>query len=197
MVKLRRLNFLESWAISDSLTILGRGTKKMGMFETGRSVRPKARAMRETESRRPGRIASALETVAELWDRIRKALFGPIEYKHRGDITLKENGERDLEADVGVAILRIASEQSSNIASYPLLRTAVPAFVEWDHEMMSSRTPPPDEFWENLITSITTNRRAEGNILWNGYATHNPNSGFRITWKGVEFLKKKGYRAIY
>ena len=192
-----RLNFLESWAISDSLTILGRGMMKMGMFETGRSARPNARAMRETECRRPGRIASALETVAELWDRIRKALFGPIEYKHRGEITLKENGERDLEADVGVAILRIASEQSNNIASYPLLRQAVPAFVEWDQEMMKSRTPPPDEFWENLVSRISQNHMADGNILRNGYATHHPQSGFRITWKGCEFLKKKGYRAIY
>lgn len=168
------------------------------MLETGRSVRHNARAMRETESGRPGRrIASVLETVAEFWGRIRKAFLGPIEYKHRGEITLKENGERDLEADVGVAILRIASEQSNNIASYPLLRQAVPAFVKWDDQMKKSRTPPPDEFWENLITSITSNRRAEGNILWDGYATHNPNLGFRITWKGVEFLKKKGYRATY
>ena len=169
----------------------------MGMFETGRSEGSGARVMCETESRRPWRIASLLETVSELWDRIRKGLFGPIDYKRRGDITLKENGERDLDADVGVAVLRIASEQSDNIASYSMLKQAVPAFVKWDHEMMSSRTPPPDEFWENLITSITSNRRAEGNILWNGYATHNPNLGFRITWKGVEFLKKKGYRATY
>ena len=149
MVKLGRLNFLEPWAISDSSTILGRGTKKMGLFETGRPVRPNARAMREAESRRPGRIASVLEAVAEFWDRIRKAMFGPIEYKHRGEITLKENGERDLEADVGVAILRIASEQSDNIASLPLLRLAVPAFVEWDQEMKKSRTPPRTSFGRN------------------------------------------------
>lgn len=121
----------------------------MGMFETGRSARPSARAMRETESRSLRRIASLLGTVSEFWEHIRNALFGRFEYKHKGEITLNENGERDLEADVGVAILRIASEQPNNIASLPLLRLAVPAFVEWDREMKKSRTPPRTSFGKN------------------------------------------------
>lgn len=197
MAESSRLKLPESSTIYDPSTILCRGMKKMGMFESGRSERSSAHAMREIEKRRPGRTASLLENVSEFWDRIWKALFGPVEYKHRGDITFKENGERDLEADVGVAILRIASEQPDNIASLPLLRLAVPAFVEWDQEMKASRTPPPDEFWEKLIDNISRNHLAVGNILRDGYATHHPQSGFRVTWKGCEFLKKKGYKAVY
>ena len=117
-----------------------------------------------------------------------------IKWKRKPEITLKENGERDLEADVSIAVLRIASEQPGGSASNWLLKLAVPSFVAFDDEVRKAGDPPPDEFWEEQISQICKNRLEEGNMLRNGYAAHHPDYGFRITDYGREFLRSKGYR---
>lgn len=109
-------------------------------------------------------------------------------------MTWKENGERDLDADVSIAVLRIASEQSDRIASHNQLRFAVPGFVLWDREMTKSGFVLSDEYWEKLISNIRKNRMKPGNILREGYATYHPKFGYRITNDGREFLMSKGYK---
>ena len=115
-------------------------------------------------------------------------------WKRKPEITWKENGERDLEADVSIAVLRIASEQPGGSASHSLLWLAVPAFVAIDDQMRKSGTLPTKEFWADQVSRICKNRLEEGNMLRNGYAAHHPDYGFRITKDGREFLRSKGYR---
>lgn len=109
-------------------------------------------------------------------------------------MTWKENGERDLEADVSVAMLRIAANQSNRVVSDDQLKRLVPGFVVWDSELAKTKPVRSPEFWEEQVSRILNNRMADGNIIRKGYALHHPGWGvFRVTHEGVDFLKKKGF----
>lgn len=160
----------------------------------GQSEKTIARGTRENASGKPGRISSLSAVKSALRGFFRAILGKGVELSDSRQMTWKENGERDLETDVSVAVLRIASEQSDRIASHELLRLAVPGFVVWDKEMAKSRSVLSDKYWEQLISNICKNRMAPGNILREGYATHHPQFGFRITNDGREFLRSKGFK---
>lgn len=113
--------------------------------------------------------------------------------KH-SQMTWKENGERDLEADVSVAMLRIAANQPNGVVSNDELKRAVPGYIVWNMDLAKTEPVRSPEFWEQLICGIFNNRMAHGNIIREGYASHHPDWGlFRITKDGVEFLKNKGF----
>ena len=100
----------------------------------------------------------------------------------------------DLEAEVSLATLRIAARQPDGVASRSLLKLVVPAFVmAADADKWRSGPIPKSDFWEEAISRICKNRMNPGNMLYEGYAVHHPDFGFRISHKGLEFLEREGY----
>lgn len=156
-----------------------------------------ARGTRKNVRGKLWRILSLSSVTSALGGFIRSVLGRDTELSYHDRMTWKENGERDLGTDVSVAVLRIASERPDRIASHELLKLAVPAFVVWDREMAKSKPVLLDDYWEQLISSISKNRMVPGNIIREGYATHHPQFGFRITTYGIDFLKKKGFRPYW
>ena len=102
-----------------------------------------------------------------------------------------------LEADISMAMVKIASERPMGIAEFSLLKKWLHYYVmlpgEKEHKPSNN---PGDEFWEEQFRKIEANFGKRGNLLSEGHIKKLENVGFRIASKGRRYLKSKGYVPI-
>jgi hypothetical protein len=101
---------------------------------------------------------------------------------------------RVTEAEVAFATLQIAASRPNGTATYQRLKKELPNYLKLSAEdQAQSLTRPNEELWEQLIRNIKSHSDTPGNIICEGYATHVPRVGYRITDRGRRYLKSKGY----
>ena len=99
-----------------------------------------------------------------------------------------------LEADISMAMLKIASERPMGIAEFSLLKKELPAYVNLPGvEVSKPSDNPGDEYWEEQFRKIAANFGKRGNLLSEGHIKKVPDVGFRITSKGRRYLRSKGF----
>ena len=98
---------------------------------------------------------------------------------------------RVTESDVALAALQIAAGQANGVATFHRLKREVPNYVHLsaaDH--VQSVTRPNEEVWEQLIRNIKSHYDTPGNFICEGYLTHVPRVGYRITDSGRRYLAR-------
>lgn len=101
---------------------------------------------------------------------------------------------RVTEAEVAIATLQIAASRPNGTATYQRLKKELPDYLKLSAEdQTQSLTRPNEELWEQLIRNIKSHSDTPGNIICEGYATHVPRVGYRITDSGRRYLKSNGY----
>jgi len=107
---------------------------------------------------------------------------------------MARKANRVTEADVAFATLQIAAGRTDGTATFHRLKKELPDYLKLSAEdQAQSLTRPNEELWEQLIRNIKSHSDTPGNIICEGYATHVPRVGYRITDSGRRYLKRKGY----
>lgn len=103
------------------------------------------------------------------------------------------NGNRTTEFEVALATLRIAASRPDGKATFYRLRRELPQYLNLSAgDMTQSTTRPGEQLWEQLIRNIKSHSDTPGNIICDGYATHVPRVGYRITDSGRHYLNNEG-----
>lgn len=106
---------------------------------------------------------------------------------------MANNANRVTESDVAIATLRIAASRPDRTATFYRLRKELPGYLNLSAaDRVQSETRPNEELWEQLIRNIKSHYESPGNIIYEGYASHVPRVGYRITDAGLRLLKRKG-----
>lgn len=95
------------------------------------------------------------------------------------------------EDEVALIAVAIGSERHDGIASYSALRKEVPK----RHRLTATDTVqsvkrPREEMWEQKIRNIKSHYKSEGNFINEGYLTHIPRVGYRVTDKGRRLVRR-------
>ena len=99
-----------------------------------------------------------------------------------------------LEMEITMATLKIASEQPMGIAEFSFLKKFLPYHVRLPgDDGKGPAKDPGEEYWEEQFRKIESNFGKRGNLLTEGHVIRIPDIGFRITPKGREYLKSKGF----
>lgn len=94
------------------------------------------------------------------------------------------------EEDVARIAVAIGAERADGIASYSALRREVPRrYALSAMDMVQSITRPREKIWEQKIRNIKSHYEAEGNFIYEGYLTHVPRIGYRVTDFGRRSLR--------
>jgi hypothetical protein len=104
------------------------------------------------------------------------------------------NQNRANEAEISMAVLRVAASRRDSVATYGRLRNELPRYVDLspeDREQPSTRSL--EEMWERVFGNIQSQCTTAENILSQGYAEHVPGVGYKITDSGRAYLKRKGF----
>lgn len=98
------------------------------------------------------------------------------------------------EADVALAVMRIAASQANGIATLYKARKDIPNLIVLSKaNLAQSETRPREPMWHQLIRNIKSHDKNDGNYIQLGYLEHVPRVGYKITKKGQAFLKANGY----
>ena len=101
--------------------------------------------------------------------------------------------DRVTEADVAFATLQIAVGRPDGVATFHRLRKELPIYLDLSvADRAQSETRPNEELWEQLIRNIKSHSDVPENIICEGYATHVPRVGYRITDQGRRYLIRMG-----
>ena len=114
-----------------------------------------------------------------------------LKWRRRGADDLEEfvPEVEPLEADISMAMLKIASVRPMGIAEFSLLKKLLPAYVRLPGvEMSKPSDNPGDEYWEEQFRKIVSNFGKRGNLLSEGHIKKVPDVGFRITSKRRRYL---------
>lgn len=95
------------------------------------------------------------------------------------------------EEDVALIAVAIGAERTDGIASYSALRREVPKrYALSSMDLVQSVTRPCEKIWEQKIRNIKSHYEAEGNFIYEGYLTHVPRIGYRVTDLGRKLLRR-------
>ena len=101
---------------------------------------------------------------------------------------------RVTEADISIATLRIAANQTNGVASFHRLKKEIPDHLNLSvADRVESETRKGEELWEQIIRNIKSHSDVPGNIICEGRAVRVPRVGYRITDSGRSYLKTPGY----
>jgi hypothetical protein len=97
------------------------------------------------------------------------------------------------EEEVAFATCIIADQQSDGIGRYGRLKREVPNYVTLSaSDVARSKTRRREPTWEQKIRNIKSHYEDEGNYIYEGYLSHIPRIGYRITDKGRNLLRSRG-----
>ena len=93
------------------------------------------------------------------------------------------------EADIARAVLLIAFQEPTGIATFNKMRANLPSVIDLsDEDLAPSLTRNGEKLWEQQIRNIKSHYEADGNFIFEGYLEHVPYKGYRITEKGRKNL---------
>lgn len=93
------------------------------------------------------------------------------------------------EDQVALIAVAIGTERLDGIASYSALRKEVPKRHRLSAmDLIQSKKRPREKMWEQKIRNIKSHYQSEGNFIYEGYLTHVPRIGYRVTPSGRKLL---------
>ncbi|GLH75764.1 hypothetical protein SSBR45G_06720 [Bradyrhizobium sp. SSBR45G] len=96
------------------------------------------------------------------------------------------------EEEVALIAVAIGSERTDGIASYSALRKEVPRRHRLSAlDMIQSTKRPREKMWEQKIRNIKSHHETAGNFICEGYLTHVPRVGYRVTESGRKLLRRQ------
>jgi hypothetical protein len=101
-------------------------------------------------------------------------------------------GKRTGEPEIAEAVLRILAEMPNGEASTNQLKKRVPDYVKLtEGDRKQSDTRQNEELWEQIVRNIVSHKKAEGNIVAEGFANSPSRGKLRITEAGRLHVKNK------
>ncbi|MBR0964561.1 hypothetical protein JQ554_12440 [Bradyrhizobium diazoefficiens] len=95
------------------------------------------------------------------------------------------------EYEVAMIAVSIGAARSDGIASYSALRKEVPMRHRLSAmDLIQSKKRPREKMWEQKIRNIKSHHEAEGNFIYEGYLTHVPRVGYRVTPMGRKLVER-------
>ena len=95
------------------------------------------------------------------------------------------------EDQIAMIAMAVGAERLDGIASYSALRKEVPKRHRLSPmDLMQSQTRKREKIWEQRIRNIKSHFESEGNFIHDGYLTHVPRVGYRVTPLGRELLDR-------
>lgn len=94
-------------------------------------------------------------------------------------------GKRVTESEVAFAIIQIAKKRSDSVATFQRCKKEIPDYLELSpDDLTMSRTRPNEPMWHQLIRNIKSHYDQPGNYICEGYLSHLPRVGYRVTDSG-------------
>jgi hypothetical protein len=95
------------------------------------------------------------------------------------------------EDEVALIAIAVGMEHPHRIASYSALRKEVPKRYRLSAtDLVQSIKRPREKMWEQKIRNIQSHHASEGNFIFEGYLTHVPRVGYRVTEKGRKLIAR-------
>ena len=92
---------------------------------------------------------------------------------------------RVTENEVAFAIVQIAKARPDGVATFARCKREIPLHLDLSAgDRRRSQTRPNEQMWEQLIRNIKSHYESEGNYIFEGYLTHIPRVGYRVTDAG-------------
>ncbi|MBO6667798.1 hypothetical protein [Parvibaculum sp.] len=97
------------------------------------------------------------------------------------------------EPEARILALRIAASYPNHQTSTTNIKAAVPKLVELtDIDKQPSPTRKHEHKWEQIVGNVVSHQKTSTSIFNKGYAVRTED-GIRVTEKGLDYLKKKGF----
>jgi hypothetical protein len=98
------------------------------------------------------------------------------------------------EGNVAIGVMRIADRQANKVATFNRCRKEIPSTVNLTAaDLAPSHTRPGEPMWHQIVRNIKSHDVAGTNYIMQGYLTHIPGTGYRITPAGEAHLRGLGY----
>lgn len=95
------------------------------------------------------------------------------------------------EDEVALIAVTIGTERLDGIASYAELRKEVPRRHRLSAmDTLQSVKRPREEMWEQKMRNIKSHHKSEGNFIYEGYLTHVPRVGYKVTDAGRRLVRR-------
>lgn len=95
------------------------------------------------------------------------------------------------EYDIADAVLKVAAQSSNGIAPFKRLYEEVPKMVKLtEDDWQPSETRNGEPMWHQIVRNIQSHHEAEGNAVYEGWLTHVPRVGYKITDKGRQRISQ-------
>lgn len=92
------------------------------------------------------------------------------------------------ESDVAMGVMKIAA-QHNNICTFKRAYQEIPNCVKLNKANLAPSTTRPGELmWQQLVRNIKSHDKSPGNYIHDGFLTHVPRVGYRITSLGLKKL---------
>jgi hypothetical protein len=90
---------------------------------------------------------------------------------------------------IAVAVMQIAANQASGLATFKRCYAEVPNYIVLNAvEKALSVTRPGEPMWHQLVRNIRSHHDADGNFIERGLLNHVHRTGYRITDAGRKWL---------
>jgi len=95
------------------------------------------------------------------------------------------------EDEVALIAVAVGMGHPYGIASYSALRKEVPKHHRLSAlDLVQSVKRPREKMWEQKIRNIQSHHKSEGNFIYEGYLTHIPRVGYKVTDKGRKLMAR-------
>jgi hypothetical protein len=96
------------------------------------------------------------------------------------------------EDEIAFAVVQIAAMRSDGIATFDRIRNEIPKLVKLrTDDTAQSLTRPNEAMWEQKVRNIKSHYKSEGNFIHDGYLTHVPRIGYRVTPRGLKLAHRR------
>lgn len=106
---------------------------------------------------------------------------------------LRSSG-RVTEEEVAIAVGILASRRTSKTVTFDSIREELPDVIELSsNDKTMSKTRPNEPMWHQIFRNIRSHFEDEGNFIFEGFLEHIPETGYKVTKEGEEYLQKRGF----
>lgn len=99
-----------------------------------------------------------------------------------------------VEDKFALGVLRIADSRPNGLATLRRCKVEIPNYVNLlASDLAPSQTRPGEPMWHQIVRNIKSHSNDEGNFIYEGYLSHVPRVGYRITNSGASYLRANGF----
>lgn len=97
------------------------------------------------------------------------------------------------ENNIALGVMQIAASNATDTCTFKRAYKEIPNYVRLTANNLSpSLVRKGEVMWQQLVRNIKSHDKSPGNYIYEGFLTHVPKVGYRITPRGKRHLKSKG-----